>query len=328
MKDTAIQLEILTGLEAVSQPGSSTWRDFSPLERAILWTIAYADVFDYPLQAEEIHRYLIGHSAGVEQIRETLSAGRLVPDYLTRAGHYYLLPGREQILAVRARRAAFSRSLWTQAERYGRIIARLPYVRMVAITGALAMNNVEDRPDIDYLVAVSPGRVWTCRAMIIALVRWASLNDITLCPNYILSTSSLALHHQDLYTAHELAQMAVLSGTDVYARLRALNSWTDYFLPNASGLPVSPFAARDRTPSRLSLAGERLLATWPGDRLESWEMRRKIAKFQRRWGRGAESDFCAEWCKGHFENHGQKTMSAFERRLAGLAALAGLEGKP
>jgi hypothetical protein len=322
MKDAAVQLETLAGVETGTRQSSSRWRDFSPLERAILWTVAYADVFDYPLRVEEIHRYLIGLPAGIEQVRETLSAGRLVPDFLARAGHYYLLPGREQIQATHARRGAFSRSLWPQAERYGRIIARLPYVRMVAITGALAMNNVEDRPDIDYLVAVSPGRVWTCRAMIIALVRWASLKNIILCPNYILSTGSLALNHQDLYSAHELAQMVVLSGTEVYARLRALNSWTDYFLPNASGLPFSSIAARDRSPSRLSLAGERLLATWPGDRLESWEMRRKIAKFQRRWGRGAESDFCAEWCKGHFENHGQKTMSAFERRLAGL------EGKP
>jgi hypothetical protein len=53
-------------------------------------------------------------------------------------------------------------------------------------------------------------------------------------------------------------------------------------------------------------------------------MARKVRKFSRQ--RGAqdglglqiEAAFCADWCKGHFDNHGQRTLNAFAERLRAL----------
>jgi len=47
---------------------------------------------------------------------------------------------------------------------------------MVAITGSLAMNNVENNPDIDYLVVTVGGRLWMVRAMVLAAARLAALH--------------------------------------------------------------------------------------------------------------------------------------------------------
>jgi hypothetical protein len=291
----------------------------SHIEGAILKTVAYADVFDYPLKANEIHRYLIEYPAERGEVMDALKGRRLVPDYIERQGDYYLLRGRERVLAARSRRAGFAKTLWPIAEHYGQVIARLPFVRMVAVTGSLAMNNVEDRPDIDYLVVAQPGRVWVCRAGIVLLVRWVSFIGVILCPNYILSARSMGLLQQNLYTAHELAQMIPVAGNDVYNQLRESNSWTEHYLPNAWGWPGSASPTRDQPQSRLSRAAERFLGSGPGDWLENWEMQRKIAKLQRQHPQQAESDFCPEWCKGHFENHGQKAMAAYKSRLNSLA---------
>src|SRR5262249_19710127 len=117
------------------------------LERAIVQTVAYADVFDYPLTADEIHRYLIGISAGRGNVRALLNDGHL-PEALTRSGRYFTLAGRESAIEIRRGRAASAIEYWRHAVHYGRRMSHLPFVRMVAVTGALAMDNMADG-DID-----------------------------------------------------------------------------------------------------------------------------------------------------------------------------------
>ena len=77
------------------------------LDRAILQTVVYADVFDYPLYAAEIHRYLTGVHASLEAVAERLEC--LVPARLQRSGEAYFLPGRGEIVTRRAHREQIAR---------------------------------------------------------------------------------------------------------------------------------------------------------------------------------------------------------------------------
>jgi hypothetical protein len=192
-------------------------------------TLVYADVFDYALTSSEIHRYLIGTGAAAQDIQETLNGNRLVPHFIERHGEFYTLPGRSVAVAVRQRRQAIANRLWPHALRYGRLIARLPFVRMVAVTGALAVDNVEPEADIDLLVVTQPGRLWLCRALVIAVVKLARRRGDVICPNYFLSERVLELAERNLFTAHEFAQMVPLAGQPVYHHMRALNRWVEDF---------------------------------------------------------------------------------------------------
>src|SRR5450759_3728460 len=78
----------------------------APIERAIVKAVAYADVFDYPLTVDEIHRYLIGVPAGRGAVRTALRTAPLVPDVLSRSGRYFTLAGRESAVDTRRSRAA------------------------------------------------------------------------------------------------------------------------------------------------------------------------------------------------------------------------------
>src|SRR5918912_210603 len=284
------------------------------LERAIIQAVAYADVFDYPLTPDEIHRYLIGVPASRGMVRAVLNDGK--PDVLVRRGRYFTLEGRESAGDTRRARGSVAADYWRRAIRYGHVMGGLPFVRMVAVTGALAMDNMADG-DIDYLVVTEPGRLWLCRALIVGLVRLAALHGTVLCPNYFLSEQVLVLHERNLFTAHEVAQMVPLTGMATYERLRALNRWTDAYLPNAAGAPrrVAPVEPRPRRTRRLL---ERALRSRVCSPLERWEMARKIRKLGMR-GRGhAEAAFGPDWCKGHFGDHGQVTLSRYEDRLRAL----------
>lgn len=289
-------------------------RAYPPLERAILKTVAYADVFDYPRTLREIHRYLIGYAISLSEIEQALKDSRLVPRYLTQVGDLVTISGREQLVQTRRRRQDAALKLLPKAIKYGRLIGRMPFVRMVALTGALSVRNVEPEADFDYLIVTEAGRLWLCRAGTILLVRLAALRGDTICPNYFLSERALVLQERNLYTAHELVQMVPIYGKDIYTEIRRLNAWTGTVLPNASGMP------RERPPDGVKGVSfkaltERFLRTQVGEALESIEMHRKIAKFTRQFPVQNESDFSADWCKGHFDGHGTKTLQAFTKRL-------------
>ena len=136
----------------------------SDLGHSILRTLAYSDLFDYPLTAEEIWRYQAGTEYAASEVAEALAGDPILRARVSNEGDFYCLSGREDIFAIRVQRARASRRVWRRARAYGRIVSRLPFVRMVAVTGALAMDNLGDRPDIDFLVVTEAGRVWGLRA--------------------------------------------------------------------------------------------------------------------------------------------------------------------
>ena len=306
---------------------NTSWFD---AEQAIINTVSYMDVFDYPLTPAEIHRYLIRLPLTTAETHRLLDNGRLVPARLSRRDGLYMLPGREVVADMRRQRREASRRLWPAAVTYGRLIARMPFVRMVAVTGSLAVNNVNPGGDIDYLVITADDHLWVARAFALLVVHWAARQGQEVCPNYFLSERALRLHDRTLYTAREIAQMVPLYGRPVYDALRHANAWTKRFLPNAAGPPPALVEAQDYLrglpPSPARRLVEAALETGPGRRLDRWEMTRKVRKFRRQRADEAltdlsaadfsEADFSPDTCKGHFNRHQQRVIAAYVRRAA------------
>ncbi len=282
------------------------------LLRSIFHTLAYSDVFDYPLTAGEVYCYLTSMSASLEEITQVLAEESL----FTRVGPYFTLHGREGIVETRKRRAEVAKRLWPKAVRYGRIIARLPFARMVAVTGSLAMNNTDEGKDVDYMIVTAPNRLWLCRALVLLVARFAKLEDVNLCPNYLVTTSALELKERSLYVAHELVQMIPLSGMEIYREVFRLNNWITEYLPNIS-MASETLQSVMPVQKHSTLQGvlEIFLRLPFGDWLEKWERQRKIARLRREQSTSFESYFSADVCKGHIDRHGQKTESAIQEKL-------------
>jgi hypothetical protein len=49
-------------------------------------------------------------------------------------------------------------------------------------------------------------------------------------------------------------------------------------------------------------------------------MQRKMRKFADQGG-NLETAFSPEWCKGHFDGHGQRVMAAYRERLNALTPI-------
>jgi hypothetical protein len=207
--------------------------------------------------------------------------------------------------------------LWAKAKRYGQILSHLPFVRMVAVTGSLSMNNTDEGRDVDFMIVTCPNRLWTCRALILLVARLARLEAVNLCPNYLVTTRAMRLSERSLYVAHELVQMIPLAGMDIYEEMLRLNGWIYEYLPNAQNAPEpSPLKPRSFTQRML----EYVFSLPFGNRLEKWEMNRKISRLTREQSSSFESYFSADVCKGHIDRHGEHAASALAARLANESA--------
>jgi len=283
------------------------------LEDAILRTLLYANVFHFPLTQTEIHRYLIGCSAAETEIACILASSTRLQHFIICTDGYYAFCNDEKIIGQRQAKQGYLERLHRRAARYGQLIAALPFVRMVAVTGALAVDNPRGpADDLDYLIVTRAGRVWLTRALVILLVRLARLRGVLLCPNYVLAEDALEQERQDLYIAHELIQMRPVYGFGVYAEMRRVNRWSELYLPNSAiDANVQPETRRI-----LKQFGEWLLGSRIGDKLELWEQRRKLRKFERAAQTpGASFKLDAQHVKGHFNDYGGPALTKYRAFL-------------
>jgi hypothetical protein len=282
--------------------------------------LAYADIFDFPLTLAEIHRFLISHAATQSEVERALAPDRLEKLSMYHSDSFYCLAWRPELINIRQRRAVEAERLWPIAIRYGRAIGSLPFTRMVAVTGALAMDNPEPAADIDYLIVTQVGRLWVCRAMVVLLVKVAAREEIELCPNFLLAENRLEFGQRNLYTAHEVAQMVPLAGASIYRQFIHANDWAFAFLPNAAVAP-EPMRGRAPTLRALTVPVEVALRTPLGGWLERWEMERKISRLANQRADGAGTAFSTSRCKGHFGNHEKMVLAAYGKRLGLLEVI-------
>ena len=290
-----------------------------PVVAAILRTLNYADLFDYALTPEEVFRFLIGAPATRADVDAALNDHSRLNGDVTRSDGFLTLPQRQALVEARLRLRAMAQRQLPRARLYARLLAYLPFVRMIALTGGLAMENARDN-DIDYFIVTVPGRLWLVRGVAVALVRLARLMGDYLCPNFLLPENALAVREQNVYTAHEIVQMVPLYGFKTFRHMRALNPWTNAFLPNANGVhALENEKPLNRLGGWLKQVAERALGGAIGDRIERWEMRRKIAKLSAQIPKNADAvSFSADACRGFTSGHGNRTLTEFDKRMRQL----------
>ena len=301
--------------QLVSEPISAV----EALRRAILVTLIYADMFDHALTRDEIHRYLIGQAVSAAAVAAMLDDDAKLRFHIAQTEDRFHLNRRPHLANIRRERVAASAELWPVAKRYGTWIARLPFVRLVSVTGALAMNNARPDDDIDLFILAQPGRLWLCRLLVLGVVKLAARQRYVLCPNFFLSTDHLRLSERNLFTAHEVVQLVPLERNPWYGAFIAANGWVTDFLPNAfaSGMAEARPGSTRRWATRL-VAG--LLSARVFDPVERWEMRRKVMRFIRRLEHeGGSVAFSEDECRGHFAAHDARILAAYHQRLAEYA---------
>lgn len=221
----------------------------TPLQTTILRTIAYYDVHEYPLTADEVWRWLYPDPQGSseawskEQVAKEL-ASLVASGQLGRRGAYVFLAGREALVETRTERAEQAVRLWRRAATVARYVELVPGIRMVAVVNTLAIDNVRPESDIDLLIVVAPGSMWVTRVFVTGIVallgyrRHGKNIAGRVCLSFYVTTNALDFaplqsEQPDTHLAMWASQAVPLLDLGVYEKFVAANSWVTKLLPNA-----------------------------------------------------------------------------------------------
>lgn len=217
------------------------------IKKAVLQTLIYSDIFDYPLSKEEIWRFLIGQKINKRHLYQELKS--LIQSESTPLGcgyrnNFHYLLGREKLVGKRIEREKISRRKLKIAKKAARWLSYIPTTLFIGVSGALALKNSHKDDDIDLFIIASKNTLWLTRLLMVILLilngqyRKRNTKDVCdkICLNMLIDETSLQLpfKHRDLYGAHEVVQlMPIYIKNNIYNRFLQTNKWVEKFLPNA-----------------------------------------------------------------------------------------------
>jgi len=187
------------------------------LRNAIQQTLAYSKLFQYPLTKDELRERLFEVKVEEAHFAEVLASMAYVPE--------------PDLLALRAEREAISDRAISEMRPHLRALANMPFVRMIAFSGATAHRNMNTPDDIDLFMIIEDGKVW---AVFLLAIVWARAKGIRrrLCMNYLISDAALPLYERDSFTAQQAASLKPIFGKAVYDRFIASNPFLYGWFPN------------------------------------------------------------------------------------------------
>jgi len=189
---------------------------------AILKTLAYFELFEMPLNAFEVYRYLYWpHREKVEkkEVKDALKSLEKAGDLFIHENYYYLGSDMKERLGVRKVRQKRSREWMQRAKPWLKVLAAWPGVEMIAICNNLAFLSAREESDIDLFIVTKPGRLWQTRFFLAAFLQMFKKRTTPdsgdaekFCLSFFVSSdaldlSSVRLEGEDIYLAYWVASL-------------------------------------------------------------------------------------------------------------------------
>lgn len=292
-----------------------------PLRSSILKVVAYFDLFNYPVSAEEILLFL-DREISEQELYPVLEA-LIVEKHLFRVGSFYSLRDEPAIAERRIKGNKHATELLVIADKVSRFLYQFPYVRGVGISGSLSKHYAEENADIDYFIITRSNRLWIARTLMHLYKKWSFLTGKQhwYCMNYYVDEEALEIAEKNIFTATELLTLLPSCGNGGLVKFFDANEWATTFFPHyrqrQRAAPVYP------PYSLLKRALEKLFDNRAGDRLDDFLRRLTARRWKKKEERGATNE------KGnkmslktgkHFsrpnpDNFQQKILTIYSERL-------------
>jgi hypothetical protein len=240
------------------------------IKKDILATIAYFNMFEYPLKKNEIFLFL-GHSDDFSEFERALNF--LTNDsVIFKIGEYYSLHNNFALAMKRQKGYEKAIHMLKKAEKAARLISAFPFIKGVAISGSLSKYFADDHTDVDFFIITAPNRLWIARTFLHLFKKLTYLLNMQdlFCMNYFIDESEPVILEKNIYTATEVTTILPIRGVQAFEIFFKANGWTKNFLPNRSiYLPE----IKETKKTWLRYLTEKLLDNPLGDSLDNFLMK-------------------------------------------------------
>jgi hypothetical protein len=202
------------------------------IKKDILATIAYFNMFDYPLKKSEIFLFL-GHSDDYNEFERALN--HLTNESIIfKLGEFYSLHNNPLLSSRRQKGYHKAIGMLKKAERAAYLISVFPFVKGVAVSGSLSKYFADDKTDIDFFIVTASNRLWIARTLLHIFKKLTYLFKMQdfFCMNYFIDEAEPVIVEKNIYTATEIATIMPLRGQNAFDIFFKANSWAKTFLPN------------------------------------------------------------------------------------------------
>ena len=202
------------------------------IKKDILATLAYFNLFEYPLRKNEIFGFL-GHCDDYREFEGGLK--NLLEDSMVfKIGDFYSLHNNLKLATRRYRGNETARIMLKKAKWGASIIAAFPFVRAVGISGSLSKQFADDNSDIDYFIITAANRLWIARTFLHIFKKLTFLfnRQHYFCMNYFIDEAEFGILEKNIYTAAETVTLLPFYGNQVFNNFFNTNTWTRAFFPN------------------------------------------------------------------------------------------------
>ncbi len=216
-------------------------------ELGIISLLSYVELFDYPLKESEIFSYYFGDpSAGNldrKIIKESLDylVGQGILSRDSSAG-FYFFPDKSYTVETRLEREESSRKILLKVRKISRLLAFLPWVRFIGVTGALSSLNSPPDDDADLIIITAHNRLWLARLIAFLALKILRLKKgqkrirgrNAICVNVWMDEQYLDVNPQDrdLVVAYDIIRIKPLIDKDgLLEKFINTNSWIRNFFP-------------------------------------------------------------------------------------------------
>ncbi len=228
--------------------------DYKELEEAVIKTLCWFDIFDYPLKRDEVFDYLIiDKKTDYDNFLSCIESSDYLKKNTKNKEGFICLKERDidELIRYRTEKEKLSDAKIKKAFRFIKFFRFIPYIKFISVCNDLGYRNANYNSDIDLFIITDKGKIWTVRFFVVGILKVLNLRPKfdfknsksykrkdRIDANFFITTDamdmeSLSINFFDIYLFYWVNQMMVAYDRGrYYDEFLNKNLWTENFLSN------------------------------------------------------------------------------------------------